>query len=459
MSLKNLSLAFIIAACSAICPLLSESAWAQGTVSSPRYPSLTVTNGITAGSLSLGNTLTINAPGVTGKFHTLTGDFLTVNARTLFNAPPPVNGVIPAASNWLGNDDGVPGLFGYGKFGQGIFLSGIGDVGVVGATRTTDTDTGNPTGFNRLSIGTMGWAFNFNTTSLRTAWAGYLEARRKEGAGQIHGLEINVTELGDGSDYTPEILPSAKSSGANAIYGSWSSGLNIAAGGNVRSPGGQVAWDGTQNVTQATDVGPALLVYRNGASFRKGIILSENAFAGCDGTGGAKTCTALEMGRGSQVAWIDGTTRQASRVWSDTSTGGNAMEMKFSDYGVLFHAFGGTTFQVVGSPSDVNGIQVFAGGAANAPARLVAAGSANASLGIAASGSGVIQLQSLPTLPNYTVNTGTATDLPACTAATKGGYASVTNLSSYSGFRNGIPAGTGTVAAPVFCTGSAWELH
>jgi hypothetical protein len=71
----------------------------------------------------------------------------------------------------------------------------------------------------------------------------------------------------------------------------------------------------------------------------------------------------------------------------------------------------------------------------------------------------VIQLQSLPTLPNFTVNTGTATDLPACTAAKRGGFAAVTNLASYTGARTGIPAGTGTTVAPVFCTGVAWELH
>jgi hypothetical protein len=404
--------------------LLAAPAWAQ-SYPSPTFKKMTMEDG----------ELTINSP---ARFHSIKGSFLTVNARSLFNSP-----ASGEASNWLGNDDGVPNLYGYGKFGQGVFLSGIGDVGVVGATRTEDVTTG-----GRLPIGTMGWAFNFKTTAPQTAWAGYFEARRKLGAGQIHGMEINVTDLGDGSD---AINPTAMASGPNAAYSAWASGLNIAAGGNVR-PGGQIAWDGTQNVTQAADVGPALPIYSNGAKFAKGIIIAENALVGCTGAGGPAICTGLEMGRGTQVAWIDGTTRQASRVWSDTSSSGNAMEMVFSDFGVRFHAFGGTTFQVVGAPSDVNGVQVFAGSSAGAPARLVAAGSTNASLALSASNGGVVQMQSVMQLLAYTVAT-----LPTCDSTRVGGMAYVTDASAVA-YRT-APTGGGALLAPVFCTGSAWELH
>lgn len=387
---------------------------------------------------SLGDLSGLKAPGPSG-FARLDAAFFTANARTLFNSDTS-NG--PA--NWLGNGSGgSAGQYAYGGFGQVVSLSGIGDVGVVGGTRTTDIKTA-----GRLPVGLMGWCFNFNTASPITCWGGYMEARRKKGAGQMHGLEVNVTDLGDGSD---RVIPSAKASGPNAVYSAWASGINVACGGNV-TPGQQTGWDGSQNVMQAANCGVALPIYANGAKFEKGVIFGETALVGCDGNTPGLTCTMIEAGRGAGLTWTDGTTRQAARVYSDISQSGVALRQTFTDFGTIFDAYGGPTLTVASKPSDVNGIQIFGGGVAASPARIVAAGSANASLALSPSGGGVIQMQGVVQLTSYTVGT-----LPVCDASRVGGMAYVTDAQTPT-YRNGVVAG-GTNVVPVFCSGSAWEAH
>lgn len=363
-----------------------------------------------------------------------------VNSRSLFNSD-----ATGGPANWLGNSaGGDASSYAYGGLGQGVFLSGIGDVGVVGAVRTEDIKTS-----GRLPVGNMGWCFNFKTTSPQTCWGGYMEARRKVGAGQIHTLELNATELGDGSD---RIVPSAMKSGPNAIYSAYASVLNLASGGNVR-PGQQTGWDGTKNVTQAADIGSYLSLYSNAARAEKGIIISEDAVVGCDGTGGSNTCAGVEMGRGTDLRWIDGTTRHGSLINSDVSPSGNGQRLRFTDFGTIIDGYGGATLNVIAKSTDVNGVQVVGGGSAAAPARIVASGSPNASLGLSASGGGIVQMQSVMQLAAYTVAT-----LPACDAARIGGMAYVTDSAAVN-YRNAVNNGGGNLKAPVFCAGSAWEYH
>ncbi|AYO85318.1 hypothetical protein [Methylobacterium brachiatum] len=387
---------------------------------------------------SLGDLSGFKAPGPSG-FARLDAAFFTANARTLFNSD-----ASGGPANWLGNGaGGSAAQYAYGGFGQVVSLSGIGDVGVVGGTRTTDITTP-----GRLPIGIMGWSFNFKTTAPQTSWAGYMEARRKKGAGQVHGLEVNVTDLGDGSDRS---IPSAMASGPNAVYSAWASGINIACGGNV-TPGQQTGWDGSQNVTQAANCGTALPIYANGAKFEKGLIFGETALVGCDGRTPGLTCTMIEAGRGAGLAWNDSTTRQAARIYSDLSPTGAALRQTFTDFGTIFDAYGGATLVIASKPSDVNGVQIFGGGAAASPARIVAGGSPNASLGLSPSGGGVVQMQGVMQLLAYTVAT-----LPVCDATRVGGMAYVTDAQTPT-YRNGVVAG-GTNVVPVFCSGSAWEAH
>ncbi|AYO83566.1 hypothetical protein EBB05_15685 [Methylobacterium brachiatum] len=269
-------------------------------------------------------------------------------------------------------------------------MSGIGDVGVVGATRTTDIATS-----GRLPIGIMGWSFNFKTTAPQTSWAGYMEARRKKGAGQVHGLEVNVTDLGDGSDRS---IPSAMASGPNAVYSAWASGINIACGGNV-TPGQQTGWDGSQNVTQAANCGTALPIYSNGAKFEKGLLFGETALVGCDGSTAGQTCTMIEAGRGAGMAWIDGTTRQAARISSDVSSAGTPVNLKFTDVGAT-----------IDRP---------------------------------------IQ---------FTVGL-TVAQLPTCNAATKGILVRVDDYSGSPTYNGGLGSGGGTTSLPAYCNGTYWAAH
>ncbi|KIU36511.1 hypothetical protein SR39_06095 [Methylobacterium radiotolerans] len=404
-----------------------------------------------AGTLAraFGDLSGMKAPGSAG-FARLDGLYFTAATRALFNSP-----AVGDPTNWLGNGaGGSADQYAYGGFGQGVFLSGIGDVGVVGATRTTDIATS-----GRLPIGVQGWAFNFKTDAPQTAWAGYFEARRKKGAGQIHGLEINVTDLGDGSD---RIIPTAKGSGPQAAYAAWTSGLNLAAGGNI-TPGQQTGWDGNQNVTQAANVGAAMPIYSNGgAKFEKGIIVAEGALVGCDGSGGANVGTAFELCRGAQSAWIDGSTRQAAKLWSDISPTGTALSFQFTDYGFLLGSQGGgVTCQVISKTTDASGVQII-GGATGAPARLVAAGTANSSLSLGASGSGVVQTDAPlvvnagatfvapPKLPSYTVGT-----LPTAGTAGRVAYCANARALTSGGTIQAAGAGTG---AQVTDDGTAWRV-
>lgn len=387
------------------------------------------------GQATIGGRLDVNAP---TQAHSITGSYWTQSARGLYTSDT------DKPANWLGNGaGGSASQYAYGGFGQGIFLSGIGDVGVVGAVRTTDIRTS-----GRLPIGVMGWCFNFKVEAPQTCWGGYFEARRKVGAGQIHGIEVNVTDLGNGSD---RIVPSAMSSGPNAVYASWASGFNIVAGGNVR-PGQQKGWDGTKAVTQASDVGAALPIYANGAKFEKGIIISENAIVGCDGSGYPNVCTGLEMGRGTRIGWIDGSTRMGAVIDSNVSPSGPGLRQSFTDGGIVFDGYGSPTFTIVGRKSDGVGLQV-SGGSDGGAARLAATGSPNASLALAGSGTGTVQLQSL--LQMKPVLTAA---LPACTPPLRGSLAVVSDAARATDRGPLVGGGTGELAL-VLCGISGWIVR
>lgn len=282
-------------------------------------PSLTITGNSTSG---VG--LNVNAPGANS---TINSQFLTVQSRSLFNSP-----LSGGASDWLGNNGGgSANQYAYGSFAQGVFLSGLGDVGVVGATRTTDISTP-----GRLSIGTMGWGFNFNVTAPVSAWGGYFEARRKTGAGPAQSVEINVTELGS----TDVSTPTPKASGPNAVYSFTSHALALASGGNCTTQAGS-CWDG-QKLATAVDASVALPIYANGAKFKKGIIFSENALTGCDGSTPGLSCTMIEAGRGASMSWIDGSIRQAARISSDVSPSGPVQGITFTDSGPVLSSGSGS---------------------------------------------------------------------------------------------------------------------
>ncbi|KQP82847.1 hypothetical protein [Methylobacterium sp. Leaf117] len=404
---------------------------------------MSVTPSVTASANTLarllGDLSGFKAPGLTG-FANLDAAYFTLNSRTLINSPPS-----GPPTNWLGNAaGGSASQYAYGGIGQTVSLSGIGDVGIVGATRTTDM-----TSSGRLPIGTMGWGFNFRTDGsvvpLTSAWGGYFEARRKTGAGSAQAMEINVTELGS----TDVADISAKNTAPNAYFNYSSAALNLASGGNCTTFAGS-CWDGTK-LANAVDASVALVIHGNGAKFRKGLIFAQDGLTGCDGAGG-KACTAIEAGRGATYAWIDSTLRQAAKIRADVSPSGDPLGMTFTDGGVQFDGGGAVTMQVAAKASDVNGMQVQGGSAAGNPARLVAVGSANASLALSPSGTGTVQMQAPVQLAMFSVAT-----LPACNASREGAMAYVNDARNIT-YRGALTGG-GAERLPVFCSGTAWEAH
>jgi hypothetical protein len=155
------------------------------------------------------------------------------------------------------------------KNSQFAVLSTIGQGAVLGGSRTSDFPFAGSMG----CIGVQGWSINDNTTYVQTSYAAYFESRRKSGAGDTHGVEINVSNEGSVVDINPD---SMFTSGLTA-------GLWVASGGEL-------------TVNNST---VAMAVLDNGTKFRKGIVFKKEAL---DPT----TNIAIEMGQSQIVKWVSG---------------------------------------------------------------------------------------------------------------------------------------------------------
>ena len=218
--------------------------------------------------------------------------FTTVNSRSLFTAQS------GAPVDWLPTYSGAT----YGQFGEIVSLSGIGDVGVVGASRTTDITTA-----MRLPIGVLGFSFNFATSGLGlvAGWGGNFDARRITGAGGIQGLEVNATELGSTAAVpTPYAITNFTS-----VAGWFGSGSNCTSG-----AGG--CYNGTVTNATATNASLAIGIFNNGAAFEKGIVAQSTAFDGSLGNGGAGIY--MEAARGQSIRWLNSGNTTDAEIWSNS---------------------------------------------------------------------------------------------------------------------------------------------
>lgn len=192
----------------------------------------------------------------------------------------------------------------------GAFTSGspYGGAGVVGTSRTAESPNAGAMG----CIGITGFVHNNNASAVQSAYAGYFEARREAGAGNVHGVEIDVSNKGSvGVCYPNAIIPAGESL-TNALW--------LTAGGNY---GSEAACS------------LALGILNNGAQFDKGIIFSSTSLANTTGEG-----IAIGLAQGHALVWYNGSNQKTARIRSDAT--GNSMGMVFYNGGVAFTNLAGS---------------------------------------------------------------------------------------------------------------------
>lgn len=158
---------------------------------------------------------------------------------------------------------------------QSRTLSPIGQIAVLGGTRTSDSPSAGSMGAQALT----GIALNNNTTQIQTAYALYLESRRTAGAGTTHVGELNGLNAGTVEDVNPASMTPTGSSPV----------LWLSAGrGDV--PG------------MSSNLSAALGVHNNGTRFKRGIVFGATALD-------AALSEAVAMDVTHRLAWYAGAAR------------------------------------------------------------------------------------------------------------------------------------------------------
>jgi hypothetical protein len=230
--------------------------------------------------------------------------------------------------------------------------SNTGEVGVVGSSRNTDNSGG-----NSAAIGTMGWNFNFNSTTPAGGWAFYGEARHGAGAGPTLTEELDATEFG-----------TAGNVGSYSLGSVTSGSLWLAAGGGCTSGTPCYGPNGTSTYA-ANPASLAAGIIPNGTTFKKGIVFGNAALTGCNGADAeVAACIAMEMGRDQFLAWDSvGTANQFLIGSVGTSASGGA-KLLWTDSGLSFQNGAGTNEVILSPTGGVN-----AAGLIMAPAYAVGA--------------------------------------------------------------------------------------
>lgn len=209
-----------------------------------------------------------------------------------------------------------------------------------------------------------------DTTDGDIVYAGYFEAIRKPGAGISQGIEVNSANEGSVVDMTPH-NPSV----AGASIGIWA------------ASGGEQA---TKEFVLQDSTVAAAIVY-NGAAWKRGLIIADNAIAS---NGSA---IAMSSNAAHEIAWFAGTFGSVSSkigfIRSTATTATYATSISLTDDGCAVQDLSGanTLFLVAGSASTVNGFKASAGTTGNGP-QLEAVGSdTNINLHLAPKGTGLVK--------------------------------------------------------------------
>lgn len=215
---------------------------------------------------------------------------------------------------------------------QFAVLSEIGQIAVLGGSRTSDFTTAGSEG----CVGVTGWAVNNNSTQVQAAYAGYFEARRKASTGTTLGIELDTVNQG------AEVSVNA--------YGSYDYSSGLTAGLWLASGGGVVG---------ANDASVGIFFVNNEARWKKGIVFCATSLEGTDGTG-TGSAVAVEMARGHLVRWLQADGDEAASIHSDVTNSGPLQRILFSDSGVLFRNSADKNMLRIDTASGyVNGVALF----------------------------------------------------------------------------------------------------
>lgn len=264
---------------------------------------------------------------------------------------------------------------------QGV--SPYGQIGIVGASRSSDTTEPN----NAIGVGA--YAIQDDPSNTKAAHGLYAHGSRYPGCSGTYGAEITIANLGDPVDVNPYTPLSA-----GHTYGA------------IIMAGGEPAqwYENTVNNNSA-----ALLIGKNGsgnnASVKhgKGIVFESASLAGCDGSTG--TCIAAEFGRGMTLAWkyATGPLAYGMQIRSDGNSASQQTRLVSSIYGMDIR---GVTadystelplLRVVPNNNAVNYVTI-RGGISGQPATIAVQGSdADAGLKLEPKAGGNVFIMNLPT--------------------------------------------------------------
>lgn len=247
----------------------------------------------------------------------------------------------------------------------------------VAAVRSSDNDEA---GDNNIA-GSF-YAVNNNTSFLQVGYGIYVEAFRSSGAGAIHGMEIDASELGTSQTITP--YTSSFATMSNALW--------------LASGGGEAG---------ATDASLALGIVDNGAQFRTGIMFGDNAIDGTDGSTG--TGEAIAFAKGHKQNWYYTGGNVGFTLYSDVSASTDKQTALVDSNGVsILNNSDLKNFRVAKVAGTVTGSLAVSGSTGADPSLLAEGSATDIAITLTPKGSGAINLDAGTINTGASVSTGDA---------------------------------------------------
>ncbi|WP_124669032.1 hypothetical protein [Burkholderia seminalis] len=183
-----------------------------------------------------------------------------------------------------------------------------GYIGILGASRTSD----NPLAGSMGTIGVTGFAINDDAVNVKTAYAGYFEARKYSGAGITQGVEMGIVNQGSVVTLDPFSLTQT-----GQTLDLWlSSGRP----------------DVTTNAANAT---AAIGIINNNTAFETGIVFGQGAIHTVSGE-----AKAIQFAPNDALLWYGGAGSITSRIRSDATAA--SLGLVFSNGLLNFQDMSGT---------------------------------------------------------------------------------------------------------------------
>lgn len=248
-----------------------------------------------------------------------------------------------------------------------VGVSHWGNVGTLGASRTSDSTTAAA----ESSIGVFGVVLNDNATQVQVGYGFYVDAYRASGAGTTFGGEIDIINVGSVVQVAP-----------NAMFPvGATSALRLASGGGVAG---------------ATTASSALEILDNTKKFAKGIVFKQTALTGTDGLDGdTGTAIAIAMGKGMGLQWYNNAGSQTAHIYSTCHSTGVATGILFAEtaFNVVGTSDGRSLLQVEATASAANRA-VIRPAATGGVLEYSVAGDTNASMKLEPAGTGTVYVGS-----------------------------------------------------------------